>query len=176
MNRQEWQYKNRKKNQWSTITGIIADNIYVCMLGQKVYVQHEKTRLWEPGMIRHHDTNPGSYIVESESSIIHRRNIQFIRPAKRDSILKDRYDQPPVTDANASQKEPQTSVSIPLLHHTRQSGSSTYPSQIMIPEEQTPPVLKKQPTTESLIIRHYRPIPKPRRSMCCIKTPQRLDL
>ena len=38
--------------------------------GQKVYVQHEKTMLWEPGMIHHSSTSPRSYIVASESGSI----------------------------------------------------------------------------------------------------------
>ena len=61
----------------------------------------------------HYDASPRLYIVEYESGGIHRRNWQFIKPAKRDSIFKDIYDQPPVTDVNALQKELHTSVSVP---------------------------------------------------------------
>ena len=137
--------------------------------GQKVSVQHEKTRLWEPGMIRHHDTHPRSYIVESESGNIHRRNRQYIRPAKGDPI-RNNDDQPPTTEAAYN------STSTPLLQYTQQSSSVTEPNQVIIPEEQAQPMLVKQPTSESPISRHYRPVPKPRRSMRCVKIPQRLDL
>ena len=68
--------------------------------GQKVYIQQEKTCLWELGMICRSATSPSSYIVESESGSIHRRNRQFIRSAKRDSMLEDSHDQELITNAN----------------------------------------------------------------------------
>ena len=139
---------------------------------KKIYDPHEKTGQWESGRICHSTTSPSSYIAESESGSIHRRNRQFIRSAKRDSILEDRHDQPPITDANTSQKEPHTNVNVPSPHRTLQSESSTHPCQRIIPEERTPSVLVKQPTTES---HTSRPIPEPRRSRHCINTPQRLD-
>ena len=83
---------------------------------QKVYVQQEKTRLWEPRIIRHSDTSPRSY------KVIHKRYRQFFRPAKRDSILKDRYNQPLVTDTNTSQNELHTNVSVPSFRLLFRAG------------------------------------------------------
>ena len=176
MNRQEWQYRNKKKKSMDCYNRHNSKQHPHLYASQKVYVQHKKRWQREPGMIHNSGTSPRSYIVESENGSIHGRNRQFIRLAKRDSILDDRHDQLPIIDANASQKEPHTIVDVPSLHHTLQSRSLTDLSQIMIPEEQTPPIMVKQLTTQFYTSRPYRPIPEPRRFQHCIKIPQRLDL
>ena len=121
-----------------------VDNIHPCMLVKKSLYGNEKTKLWEPGTIRHSATEPRSNIESADGSI-HRRNRQFHRPARNSPVPKDRQDQLPITDANTSQIESPHPISInaPSSHCSHQRSSSSVSSQVIIPESQPLPIEMK---------------------------------
>ena len=72
--------------------------------GQQVYVQDEKTELWEPGTVTQTTAEPKSYLVESADDNIHQKNRQFLRPARADltkSLYKNRHNRPLTVDTDA---------------------------------------------------------------------------